>query len=466
MNSANTHRVSFLLFTLFLIGLLTTAPAVAQIKTGIKLLNKGDYAEAMSAFETDLTGDEVAKIIAHYNIGKIYFAEDFGGHNLDSAFYHVNTAGLLQKKMDNSNRSKLSKADADYRMQRTNLRKIVQAAYKQYAAEGTLEAYDHFLTFYEGADRTSESKMSKLRNSLAYKKAVEEDSPEVYEAMLEKYRTNMSKKSPDAYKKMQYKHFESYIREHSWADYDAFAEAFPYNVYVRDEARGDFEKAKAKNTVHAYKTFVKLFPESAYVHMAANEMASLLIRGNNLDDCEYFVINHADHERVNDVWKRFYQLYVKQNGRESIRLFKYTYTDYPFQKQIDKDMNSYDKDAEDKAWMIAKSKNSFDSYHEFYNNFQLSERLEEAASRMYDIIVPDSSITQYSFFVDSFPVHEKTDSMWMKLYRLYVGTNGPKSVLRFEKYYPDFPFKEALAADKEKAIEIIRKEKKAKAGGR
>ncbi len=442
--------------------LLILQESQAQTKNGLKLLKSSNLDGAFSEFQKDLNTD-IAKIAAKYNIGKIYADEAFSNHNLDSAYHYLTAAAADKKKLKADNRKKLEKIDEGVRYMKKLTRDVAKSAGAQADEAGSVAAYNHFLSYYEGADRVLESKMSKARNALAFKEAKEINTTQAYEDFVVTYRKSLSKYTPGIFKKAQRKHFEHYIRDKSWSGYDAFAEKFKYNVYVRDSLKDLFHQARKYNTLNAYKGFADANPDSPYAKIAADSMAAIIGKGGSLNDYEVFLMAHPKHEASSDMWMTFYKKFLQENGKDKMKLFKYTYEDFPHGEMLDKQLNAQHAKSEEEEWRIANSKRTFESYHDFINLFQMSDKMLEAQDGMQRAIVKDSILSQHSYFVENFPNNAETPSMWMRFYGMYKDQNGEDSVIRFARDYPEFPDPKLLEKEKTEAIARVRAKKKAKA---
>ena len=422
----------------------------AQSKDGLKHLSKGKLDDAFSAFQTDL-GDKNYDMLAKFNLAKVYFHPDFSGKNIDSAYHYIKTVIESSRKLDYNLRKKITKMDPSFNGMNKVRRDIVKAAYEKTAEAATLEDYNHFLTFYEKGDRTLESKIAKKRNTLAFKYAKGEDTFGAYDELLKEYGSNMAKKNPDLYKKAQLRHFETYIVENGWNAYDTYADKYKKNIYVRDSFKMDFDRVRRANNLKSYKGFTLEYPTSTYTNIAADSLASFALRGGTITDYEYFISTFPEHDRADEIWMKFYELYVRLNGKESIKQFKYTYEKFPHKDRLERELIMHEAKTEDEAIAKAKESNNFWDYHDFIQMYQMSSRLPEAIEGIYSVIKESGNLYEYEYFVTSFPKHAKADTMWMNFYELYKKEHGKKSIYRFERQFPEFPFKEILAADK-KAI--------------
>ena len=439
-----------------------TQNAYSQAKTGVKLLAKQDYDGAFAAFQADLNSDGYEKIVAQYNIAQIYATKEYANHVNDSAYAYIVKAEKAYNAVPYDNKKKVQKIDANVKNIKRLKREIAKAAAKYAEETANINAYNHFLTYYKGAERVAETKIEKKRNIAAYKMALEAGKAQAFEDLLTTYKDSYKKKNKDLYIKIQKKHFEHYVREKSWDAYDDFANKFAYNVYVRDSMKTNFDKVRAKGTLQAYKDFIMQYSESLFVKIAVDSIAAETLKSNSIDDYEYFVGMYPKQEDCDDLWLKFYDLYKRKHGKESIKVFKYTYTDFPQPEVVDADLNKHDTEAEKRAWMMTKSKNNFEDYHTFINEFPLTEHLQEAEEGMYKIIVQDSIISQHEYFLDAFPKHARSEEMWERLYGMTFDQFGDNAILVFDKKYPDFPFKNKLEADKKAIIEKRKANAKAK----
>ncbi|MGB1207016.1 MAG: hypothetical protein ACPG5B_15325 [Chitinophagales bacterium] len=437
-----------------------TQTVYSQAKTGVKLLAKEDYEGAFAAFQTDLNSDGYEKIVSQYNIAQIYMSEAYANKANDSAYVYIVKAEKNYNAVPYDNKKKVQKIDANVKNIKRLKREIAKAAAKMAEETATIDAYNHFLTFYKGAERVAESKIEKLRNIAAYKTAVEIGQAQAFEDLLATYKDSYKKKNKNLYVKIQKKHFEHYMREKSWDAYDDFAEKFTYNVYVRDSMKTNFDKVRAKGNLQAYKDFIMQYSESLFVKIAVDSIAAETLKSNNIEDYDYFVGMYPKQEDCDDLWLKFYDLYKRKNGKESIKVFKYTYVDFPRPEVVDAELKKNDSESEKRAWMMTKSKNGFEDYHTFINEFPLTDHLQDAVEGMYKIIVKDSVISQHEYFLDAFPKHARSEEMWERLYGMTSDQFGDNAILVFDKKYPDFPFKNKLKADKKAIIEKRKAKKK------
>jgi len=254
------------------------------------------------------------------------------------------------------------------------------------------------------------------------------------------------------------------MREKSWDAYDDFAAAHPYNVYVRDSMKTKFDRVREKNTLEAYKRFSNEYSESPFVKIAADSIAAMTLKSNNIEDYEYFVTKYPKHEGGGDVWMKFYKMFIQKNGKESTKMFKYSYEDFPHKEMLEGDLGEYEKKSEEKAWRYAQAMKNFEDYHTFINEYPLTDHLQDAIEGIYQVTVQDSVLSQHEYFVDAFPDHTRTEEMWLRLYGMVNDQHGEKAILVFDQKYPDFPFMETLKEDKEAIIEKRKAAARAKQG--
>ncbi len=454
----------FSVFSTLVLGCLFSITTNAQVKNAVKILQKGDAEGAFSAFQQELNAEKIdEQVIAQFNIGKLYATEDFSQHNIDSAYHYLAMSELTQKKMSFDDRKKLSKIDENIRLLKKTKREVTKAAYERADAEASMAAYTHFLTMYEGSDITSENKITKKRNELAYKEAETMATAKAFEDLLNEYGASMRKKSAAVYKDSERRHFEYYMRENGWGSYEKFATKFPANVYVKDSTKIEFDTALKKNTLHAYKVFLQINPDCEYARVAVDSIAKHTLSSNSVEDYEFFVTKYPKHPEGAPVWAKFYDMNLQKHGKEGLMVFKYNYPDFPDKERLEKDLAQHNKNSEVDAWRKAKYDNNFESYHDYLQWFPKGPNFDNAINGMHSSILSDSLVNEYDYFVKSFPYHEKTDSMWMHLFRIYTKQNGERSVLAFDQVYPDFPHKDFL--QKEQAI-MREKIRASKTGGK
>ncbi len=114
--------------------------------------------------------------------------------------------------------------------------------------------------------------------------------------------------------------------------------------------------------------------------------------------------------------------------------------------------NIYVKDAEI-AYEFIKTvkKKSLRAYQKFTKAYPYSPFMKFAKDYMFDLIMEDTYLPDYDYFVRAYPWYEKKDKIWLKFYRLYLQEHGTESVNIFADSYPNYPFQDAIKADLKEA---------------
>ncbi len=434
----------------FALGLcfMVCASAQAQIKDGLKAVKKGDMDAAFSAFKADV-GTEYVELVAMYNMAKLYMNPEFSNHNIDSAGALLSRAIAGRKGMPSDMRSKLSKMDETFSSVKTVKKKAARAAYALAEEENTVDGYNSFIKYHWEGDRALDSKASKSRNKMIIAQTKAINTPAAWEELMTEYGANMKKKTPAFYKRAEMSLFETSMRQNGWNTYDAFAKKYPKNVYVKDSSRVEYLAARDKNNLHAYQTFVDIYTESTYVNMAVNDLAEHTAKENTIDAYSKFLTTYPKHEKADDLWLKFYKVYKQGAGAEEIKLFKYEYENFPHKDVLEKDLAVLNSDQEETDWRKAKAEDTFEGYFEFIQNHKMGKRLEEAKTEIYDELKDSDSEADLSYFVQSFPKHEKANDIWEKLYEKFKNDYGLDKLQGFLDRYPDFPFKARAKMERE-----------------
>lgn len=312
------------------IGLFTTS-LQAQLKKGYKYLKKGNYIEAITAFEVDIFNKKGnIAVEAEYNLARIYFNENFEEYELEKAYQYAKSALDRQLKLKEKDMKKSQKSGFGKLMLENYKRQIVNAAYNKAKSEDSYIAYQYFLDNFDGPTPIQFEKVTIWRNQRGLEEIRKKDSYRGYENFRSRYKEALQTYTPKTDSLLQMFLFESFMHENGWNQYNQFASKFPNNVYVKDSAAAvHFRPIATSNQLSNFKDFIIGFPNSVFADLAVRNIFKLTMDGTRLGDYDYFVRSYPNFKEIKTLWDRYLSLYIQRKGKESATEFIQNYPNTP-----------------------------------------------------------------------------------------------------------------------------------------
>ncbi len=280
-----------------LILLLSQSTFAGKLEKGFERLGMYDYFKAKEYFEDALKNDSAA---AAYGLSKIFTTEKNPFYNLDSARRYV----LISADFYSRLKARDIKEYATLGVNSTSISSlsdfICEQAYLVSLDADSVEAYDHYLNYYQSCSRYSAT--VQLRNGAAFRDAKFIHTSKAYKTFMEMYPA--AKEISDAQAKFE---------ERLYAE----------SVWPKD--------------IHSYETFILNQPESPYRKEAERMIYVLSVPDKQLQQYVQFVRKYKTSSFTEEAWREVYKLSFKDFSQETYRQFKNDFPDYPFMNELEND---------------------------------------------------------------------------------------------------------------------------------
>jgi len=418
-----------------------------QINKGKKYYSKGEYEAAIKAFENDLEKETSLPVSLEY-LGKIHFDKNYEGYNLDKAYKYTERAIEEFKALTAKDRKKLQKKKVSSIAMSKTLQDIIVTAYQKAKKENTVQTSNHFLELYTEANKQQIKRTHQQRNKLALAQAQKKYTHEAYVKLFKKYEISFMEYSPVLYKEAQKGLLETYIYEKGWAMYPAFEDKYPDNIYVRDqEAAYALIKIYRKKDLKLLQTYMESYPHTPFVKFTKAYMYAIIIEDTELEDYDYFVRQHPNYEDEGKLWKRFYDLYRQEYGQQSVVEFAETYPNYPFKKQLKKDLEKALYERQKPIFKKAKESEEALQMMAFIERYPSSRFVKELEQPFAEAIQQTPLFRTAAFFVQTYPKSDYYNDILDVLYEQYTRDGELASINQFMVDYPEYRNVEKLTED-------------------
>lgn len=258
-------------------------------QTALKAIEKvyeKDYDKAVKFIEKGFSKDSLDP--ANYYATAFYLL-DSNNFQIDSAHAAILKSKELLKTEEPKSVEKLAKKGLSLFTAQLLHDKIDSTAFSVAHAEGTEEAYNHFIRNYPNA-HSLDSAIS-YRNEVAYALAIEENTPEAYQSFYNKY--------PDAEQVAKAKEFfeiriyEDYTRSNKKAGYEKYLREQPRGAYVQDAIKAILHIVTANGSIRSFEEFIQLYRNSE-----AGEIARKLLPYLKAEDIVERITPTISQEKV------------------------------------------------------------------------------------------------------------------------------------------------------------------------
>lgn len=429
-----TMKYSILLIVLFLVNYTTQG----QINKGKKLVAKGDFEGAIEAFENDLE-KYTSKPISLQELSKIYANQKYDGYNIEKAYQYITRALKEYDGLNSSNRKKVqSKGVSKIGMSKYQNDLVIQAA-SEAITVNKLDQTERFLQIYKTASKRQIENITKLRDKLAFEKAKKENTFAAYEAFFKKHEISCEQYNRVLLVKAQKKLLESYIAEKDWKMYPSFEEKYRDNVYVKDsKAAYALIKIVRKNSLKEYQNFTEAYPHSPFNKFAEDYMYDIIMKGTSLPDYDYFVRAYPDYEKSEEIWLRFYRLYLQEHGSDAAKEFASSYPNYPFQNVIKADVQEAQNKKDKPIFEEAKKEEDILKILAFIQQSPSSPFIVDLENAMYNALKKKPLFRGAKKFLKLYPNSKYYDEVLDILYDQYVKDGELVTINQFMMEYPEY----------------------------
>jgi len=287
------------LFFLSLFLVLPNAQA-GKIKKGFKALEIYNYFESKQLFENSLKKEIVPSA---YGLSLIYLRTDNPFHNLDSAYNYIVKAVQFFPDLNLQERLEYAIYGCDS-IEIFGQREFVSSfLFLRAKKENSVQAFENFISKNHWSTNVDSAVF--LRDQLAFEKA-------------DSIGTSL--------------------------EYNNFLSNYPTSYFAND-ANSRFEKSlylenTASNTLTAYVEFVRKYPENLYLPDAEDQIFSIYTKTGSVESYKKFIRDFPENRNVNLAWRKLYNAHFQKKSydSESIQAFKLEFPDYPYQKELEAEM--------------------------------------------------------------------------------------------------------------------------------
>lgn len=421
--------------TLFLIF---SFPIFSQTEKGFKSLQNEEFEAAIVLFERDLTDKSMA-VFANYGLAKIYADSSFSAVNLDKAWEYFSVFYDGYKNLRSKKKDQYKKKFKIRSVQLKN--QITEKAIAFAKAKNLVESYDHFLTTYNKSKHSYRKEIEIIRNQLAYENALETNSSKAFSFFLEKYKKSLRSKSPQLFKEGEKRFFELSIKENGWNSFEKFAKAYSRNPYVKDSGSKTYVQIHDLNDKTKYLEFIDDYPKSLHQKFAKNQLAKKLLINGNLAEFNWFLLSYPEHESSNELWKKFLTSYVVENGENSFTEFAKMYPQYPFQKELKKEIEIVLEKEERTTFEKIQNSKDVIALLSFWEKFPEGEFSSKIESQISSLIGKNSTIFVLEKYLSLSSNISKKEELVTHLYSIYTEDlrvdNLEKFKLKFGEIFQD-----------------------------
>lgn len=412
--------------------------ATSQINKGKKLVAKGEYEAAIEAFENDLE-KYTSKPISLQELAKIYFTPKYEGYDIEKAYQYISRAIKEYNELNTSNRKKVHSKGLSKMSMSKFQSDIVIAAFQSIKQTNNLEQTNRFLELYTSAKTQQVENMTKLRDQLAFEDAAKENTFAAYKNFFTKYEITCERFNKNLLIKAQKKLLESYIAEKGWKFYPTFEEMYQDNIYVKDpKAAYALIKIVRKKSLKEYQAYIEAYPHTPFNKFTKDYMFDIIIAGTNLPDYDYFVRAFPNYDKKDEIWLRFYRLYLLEHGAQSVKEFAKSYPEYPFQEAIQSDAQNAQNKKDKPIFEAAKEKEDIFLILNFIEQSPNSPFIIELEEPMYKALQKQKLFRGCKKFLQLFPNSQYYDKVLDIFYDLYVSDGELGTINQFMMEHPEY----------------------------
>ncbi|MFK7772674.1 MAG: OmpA family protein [Saprospiraceae bacterium] len=417
-----------------LVFLFFSFPIFSQTEEGFDQLQNEEFEAAIALFQQDLDNKSMS-VFANYGLAKIYADSSYSEVNLDQAWEYFLVFNEGYKTLKSKKKDQYKK---QFKVKSSKLKnQITEAALAFTKTQNSVESYDHFLTFYKKSKLSFRKDIELSRNQLAYENALDSNTSKGFSFFLEKYNKSLKSKSPQLFKEGKKRFFELSMKENGWSSFDSFAKRHKRNPYVRDSGAKKYQLIHDLNDKTKYHEFIDENPKSLYLKFAKNKLVNQMMENGNLAEFNWFLLSYPDHESSKDLWKKFLETYIAENGEGTVKEFAKMYPQYPFQEELKKKLQiALQKEEADYFQKIQKSKDVI-ALLEFWEKFPESDFSSKIESQVASLIGKNSTITVLEKYLNLSTNTSKKETLVSHLYTMYSEDLRVSNLKKFQSKYGD-----------------------------
>ncbi len=275
--------------------------------------------------------------IRSYFIANCYWNRFDRTMYLDSAYRYAMQAAQREVFIKPSWERKLAAAGYSISNLMRLIAAIEEAAFERAQAQGSVAAWDHFLSFYPTAQQHAEAQA--LRTMARFEEILSTDVQDFdhLEQLLPEV-----KLMPAIRQRFEQVMYERFASNGSAEAFRQFAERFPESAYASQAQahfyRLRFEQACAEGTAAALLQYMKDFPQSPHAMDADRQLFELLGADNQVQGYLSYITQNPDGRYVDRAWQQIFALEVPVITPQGVHAFLKKYPANPLAASLRKEV--------------------------------------------------------------------------------------------------------------------------------
>lgn len=294
-----TRLVGLIFFLMMFIGFPSFAGAV---KKGFEALQVHDYFKAKESFTK---GMKYSPQVSAFGLASLYTRDNNVFFSRDSAYKYIHIAKSTFGQVKASKRKKYVKYGWTEAGIDSLERVITQLFYAEAQRINTPASYNAYLSTHPNSIYSQRA--LELRDSLAFFQVVMQNTSAAYQDFLTTY--------PNS-------------------EYRPIAEDNFYEL--------QFSEGTGDGTLASYLEFIELNPNSPLKPSAERKIFEIVTEAHTSDAYDVFIRTYPKNSMVDSAWRQLYQSSLDTFSLLTIKRFKSKYPNYPFQKELLRDMEFID----------------------------------------------------------------------------------------------------------------------------
>ena len=305
----------------------------AQLKKGLKLIEKSDFQSAEQAFLFDLERDKNKALVA-WELAKLHTHKKYEEKDLDKARTYAQLSLESFDQAPSKDRQNWQKQGLSRPRLQKFFKDLSSLVFAQNEKQPSLEAWNHFIEHYPQRSTREDEKAQQYRNTLAWQAATKTNTHQAYKQVWDCCQASFEKHNPNLFNDLERWLFKSYTKEKGLRSYGDFVLSYPKNPFSLDTiAAVAFILSAEEGNWDSYQNFVQRYGQSVFTLLAAETLLDLAEQGQNLAYYDAWLRQFDKHYERLRAWRGFWQL---QQGQKNWAKFLEEYPHCPFsQKELE-----------------------------------------------------------------------------------------------------------------------------------
>lgn len=310
--------------------LLFNLPIISQKEKYFDSLKKGNLFKAESTINRRLKSDP-EDIIANVAKAQLLSNSQYSNYNLDSAYSILaRTKKAYSRERDKNKYVKDGITSATFRKLNDS---ICRHAMLNAQKENSIEAFQHFRTFYTLTPSNYGKANDNNYAEAAYKQAQKENTEESYKDFIKKFRGN--RHCTEAENNMCEIAYQNVLKSKSQASLEKFLKDYPRTPQaekIKDQLdESVFKKSVVPGKWESYRDFILANPLNNNTAIAEDTLYNTYKRTKDIDILR-FAVDYFQGKHKVDMLKIYHNYYVSDGERISLDQFYKDYNDDIFAK--------------------------------------------------------------------------------------------------------------------------------------